>query len=326
VKKRILLLVLLILLSCLLSGCADAGTGGEEDEPVWLTMNSEYASPTTLPDGGGQRVRVILLIGQSNATGCGLNTYLQKNLGEEAYKKYESGFPSVQINYCLDDHKTSSQGEFVPVDLTCGAAKGYFGPEVGLAERLAEAYPNETVVILKYSMSGFSLHYHWLSQGERGSIYEAFLVFAETYMDALHASNYDARIGAICWMQGESDTTDFKAERYYENQTRFAAYLREDLAKYAEEGGIYFIDAGISNSPYCEPAYPKINEAKEAFANASSLNMYFSTIDAGLTVHLEPEGSPDWGHYDSLSVLKLGHLFGECVVNSYALRDTLYQP
>ena len=143
-------------------------------------------------------------------------------------------------------------------------------------------------------------------------------------MNALHASNYDARIGAVCWMQGESDTTDFKAERYYENQTRFAAYLREDLAKYAEEGGIYFIDAGISNSPYCEPAYPKINAAKEAFANDSSLNMYFSTIDAGLTVHLEPEGDPDWGHYDSLSVLKLGHLFGEYVVRSYEQRTSPY--
>jgi hypothetical protein len=141
-------------------------------------------------------------------------------------------------------------------------------------------------------------------------------------MDALRASNYDARIGAICWMQGESDTTDFKAERYYDNQARFVAYLREDLAKYAEDGGIYFIDAGISNSPYCEPAYPKINEAKEAFANDSLLNMYFSTIDAGLTVHLEPEGEPDLGHYDSLSVLKLGHMFGECVVRSYTLRDT----
>ena len=320
-KNRILLLVILILLSYLISGCIDEGKVEGEDEPVWLNMNSEYPSPTTLSDGRGQRVKVILLIGQSNATGCGLNSYLKKNLGEEAYKKYESGFPSVQINYCLDDHKTSSHGEFLPVDLTCGATEGYFGPEVGLSECLAEAYPNETVIILKYSMSGYSLHYHWLSQGERGSIYEAFLAFSETYMDALRASNYDARIGAICWMQGESDTTDFKAERYYENQTRFASYLREDLAKYAEDGGIYFIDAGISNSPYCEPAYPKINEAKEHFASDSPLNMYFSTIDAGLTVHLEPEGAPDWGHYDSLSVLKLGHLFGECVVHSYALRD-----
>ena len=139
-------------------------------------------------------------------------------------------------------------------------------------------------------------------------------------MDALIEADYDPRIGAICWMQGESDTTDFKAERYYENQTKLAAYLRHDLAEYAEDGGIYFIDAGISNSPYCEPAYPAINAAKERFSKDSDMNLYFSTIDEGLTVHLEPEGEPDWGHYDSLSVLKLGHLFGEQVIRSYQMR------
>ena len=77
-----------------------------------------------------------------------------------------------------------------------------------------------------------------LSEGERGSIYEACMKFVQTYMDSLADYNYDARIGAVCWMQGESDTTDFKASHYYENQMAFAAYLREDLAPYAEEGEI----------------------------------------------------------------------------------------
>jgi len=320
-KKVICLLVIFIALVLLLSGCAPAADSEPVDEPVWLHMNMEYPQPTLLPDGAGQRVKIVLLLGQSNATGCGLNSYLEKNLGTEAYAVYTAGFPSVLINYCLDDHKTSSGGEFVKVDATCGAGDGYFGPEVGLAEVLSRAYEDETVVILKYSMSGYSLHHHWLSQGKRGSIYEAFLKFVQTYMDALRDNHYDARIGAVCWMQGESDTTEFKAKRYYDNQTKFVSYVREDLAPYAEKGGIYWIDAGISNSPYCEPAYPTINEAKAKFAQDSPLNLYFSTIDEGLTVHLEPEGDPDWGHYDSMSVLKLGHLFGECVVRSYQMRQ-----
>jgi len=325
-RKRIRFLVTLLALCLFLPGCTPAADVREEDETVWLNMNTAYAQPAALPDGGGQRVKVVLLLGQSNATGCGLNSYLEKGLGAERYATYADGFPSVWINYCLDDHKASSRGEFVKVDLTCGASDGYFGPEVGLAEMLTEAYGDETIVILKYSMSGYSLHYHWLSGGERGSIYESFLAFARTYMAALRDSHYDAHIGAICWMQGESDTTEFKAERYYENQTRFVSFLREDLSPYAEEGGIYFIDAGISNSPYCEPAYPTINAAKEKFANDSPLNLYFSTIDEGLTVHLEPEGDPDWGHYDSMSVLKLGHLFGEHVIRSYQMRrETLIE-
>jgi len=144
--------------------------------------------------------------------------------------------------------------------------------------------------------------------------------FVQTYMDSLADYNYDARIGAVCWMQGESDTTDFKASHYYENQMAFAAYLREDLAPYAEEGGICFIDAGISNSPYCEPAYPSINEAKVQFSKQSPQNFYFSTIDAGLTVHMEPKGDPDWGHYDAMSELELGRLFGNCIIESYWAR------
>ena len=329
-KKKILLIVICAVLISVGVGLGlffwwqstkGAPEESPQDEIYELNMNTDYPMPPNLLDGGGQRLRVILLLGQSNATGCSLTGYLEEGVGAEKYAEYESGYPSVLINYCLDDHKYTSGGKFVPVDLTCAAGKGCFGPEVGMAEMLSKIYPGETVVILKYTMSGYSLHHHWLSIGERGSIYQACMTFVETYMQALLDKNYDARIGAICWMQGESDTTDFKAAHYYDNQTKFASYLREDLAAYAEEGGIYFIDAGISNSPYCEPAYPAINEAKVRFSKDSALNLYFPTIEAGFTVHKEPEGDPDWGHYDAMSELALGRLFGEQIVQSYRSRE-----
>ena len=321
-KKRKWIPILLAL--CLLLGCTPAQTEdpAATDVPVWLNLNTTFPQPRSLDIAEGEPVKVILLLGQSNATGCGLNSYLEKNLGTERYSIYEAGFPSVLINYCLDDHKTTSGGEFVPVDLTCGATDGYFGPEVGLAEILAGEYPDENVVILKYTMSGYSLHHHWLCMGDRGSIYKACQDFTRTYMDALLSAGCDARIGAVCWMQGESDTTDYKASLYFDNQTKFVSYLREDLAPYAEEGGIAFIDAGISNSPYCEPAYPTINEAKLQFSKTSPLNYYFSTIEHGLTVHQEPPGDPDWGHYDSVSGITLGRLFGDTIVKSYRDRET----
>ena len=324
-KRKICFLlsaVILILSICLLAvGCENGENTSTEDTTVRLNMNTEYAVTDSLPNGEGKKAKVILLLGQSNATGCSITDYLKENVSESQYKRYEEGFDSVQINYCLDDHRSTSNGEFVKVDLTCGSGNGFFGPEVGMAEVLSQAYPDETVFILKYTMSGYSLHHHWLCAGERGSIYDAFLSFANTYMELLAQKNYDARIGAICWMQGESDTTEFKASHYYDNQTAFVSYLREDLGKYAEDGGIYFIDAGISNSPYCEPAYPTINEAKEAFAKQSEMNVYFSTIALGYTIHKEPEGDPDWGHYDSLSELALGKKFGECIVQTYEARN-----
>lgn len=315
--------LMLVLIFCFFTfSCTKDNTEDEFiDEPVTLNMNTEYKLAKNLPNGEGKRVKVILLLGQSNASGSSIVSYLEKNSSPEDFARYSEGYSSVLINYCIDDHNVCSDGEYVKVDLTCGAADGFFGPEVGLAEGLSKAYPNETVLILKYTMSGYSLHYHWLSQGQRGSIYNAFLIFAKANMEHLANLGYDARIGAICWMQGESDTTEFKADRYYENQKAFVSYLREDLAPYAEEGGIYFIDAGISNGPYCEPGYPTVNEAKRRFAELSHLNIYFSTIDANLTTVNEPEGDPDWGHYDALCELELGKIFAKHVMESYHARE-----
>ena len=105
-------------------------------------------------------------------------------------------------------------------------------------------------------------------------------------MKALIDAGYDARIGAICWMQGESDSFEEHVyNRYYEIQDNFVSYLRKDFAKYAEDGGICFIDAGISDSP-CWPGYREVNAAKVQMAKDSDLNYYFSTIDAGLAASI----------------------------------------
>ena len=319
-----LVLTLLLLVSCGSMGGSSSSTTPVPDAPgffegvqVDLDMNMSYPIVDSMSDGGGKPLKVILLLGQSNASGCSAGLFLKENIGEQAYSVYESGFDNVLINYCVDNHHSTSHGEFVKVDMTCGAYGGAFGPEVGMAEVLSRAFPDEQIVILKYTMSGYTINYHWLLKYERADIYEAFLTFVNTYMDYLIGKNYDAKIGAICWMQGESDTTEFKASRYYENQKKLVEYMREDLQDYAREGGIYFIDAGISNSPYCEPAYDVVNDAKERFSYLSPLNLYFSTIDLGFTIHKEPKDDPDWGHYDSLSELELGREFGKRIVEIY---------
>ena len=287
-------------------------------EPVQMQMHVDFPEPQNLADGNGERVKVILLMGQSNATGIGYVEYLQKNTTPEQYAKYENGFDSVLINFSLDNNTNSSNGEFVNVDLNCSIWPGtVFGPEVGMAEKFSEEWGDEKVIILKYTYSGTCLYTQWLAKGERGSIYGAMQKFVDTYMSALHSKGYNAYLGAICWMQGESDaTSDTATEWYYRAQSNFISYLREDFAKYAEEGGICFIDAGISDSGYWK-GYQTVNAAKEKIAGESNLNYYFSTIDAGLTYHLEPLEKPDVAHYDSLSTLQLGHLFGDYVIKAY---------
>ncbi len=291
------------LLFLFLAGCNNNG----ESVIISLNMNTDYPTCSNLEDGNNQKANVILLLGQSNASGASLTEYLEMNVSNEKFQEYENGYDNVLINYCIDDQVFSSNGQFVKTNLDCGSGKGFFGPEVGLAEVLSRNY--EKTFILKYTMSGYSLNYHWLHNKERASIYNAFIIYARTYLNALIEANYDISLSAICWMQGESDTTLEKANRYYDNQVSFVSYLREDLKEY-NKNEIYFIDAGISNSPYCEPGYPLVNEAKERFANLSKYNIYFSTIDLGFTTTLEPDYEPDLGHYDSLSEIALGNKFG----------------
>ena len=135
-------------------------------------------------------------------------------------------------------------------------------------------------------------------------------------MDALINKNYDASIGAICWMQGESDSTESASREYYANQSFFVSCLRTDLSKYADDKGVYFIDAGIADLHFWKK-YEVVNEAKRQFSEESALNMYFSTIDARLTTAYEPIENPDIAHYDSMSELKLGHLFGDCIIKAF---------
>ena len=313
--RRLLSIILIILIAVSLvavSGCTGGGAR--------LELNTEFKKPTTLGDGEGKRVKVILLLGQSNATGCALNSYLEKNVGTEQYSKYEDGFSGVLTNFSVDNQLNSSGGEFVKTAVGFGHRVEYFGPELGIAEKLSSAYPDETVVILKYTYSGSCLKTQWLDDGERGDIYKACMKFTETYMNALIESNYDAKIGAICWMQGESDAVKNVADEYYDNQKRFVSFLREDLDKYADDGKIYFIDAGIQAGNIF-PMYEAVNEAKARLANESELNLYFSTIDEGLTTNLEPKEAPDLAHYDSMSELKLGHLFAEYIISSYEKRN-----
>ena len=318
-KIAILLAIVMLITSCQylpIDGIPDGEELGRDYYKI--DMNSDYLINDTLESvATGTEAKVIILIGQSNATGCSITSYLRSGVGEEKYAEFESGYDNVLINFSLDNQAYSSGGAFVPVDLSCGAGSGYFGPEVGMAERLSAAFPEEKIFILKFSMSGYSLNYHWLYDYSPSWIYESFMIFAMTYLDYLSTKGYSVSLDAICWMQGESDTTYYKAGKYYDNTVAFVNKLRSDLAVYAPAEGIYFIDAGISSSPYCEPAYPEINDAKERFSKDSPINIYFSTIDAGLTTLYEPESSPDLGHYDAMSELELGRMFAREIINIY---------
>ena len=73
-KKQIVILLIAVLTVALILTAALIGAGHLKKHRI------VYDVADTLPDGGGKRVSVILLGGQSNASGCSLDEYLEKNV------------------------------------------------------------------------------------------------------------------------------------------------------------------------------------------------------------------------------------------------------
>jgi len=109
-------------------------------------------------------------------------------------------------------------------------------------------------------------------------------------------------------MQGESDSNlASQAYNYYELETALIAHIREKYADHASVRGIAFIDAAISNSGMWSN-YLALNYSKILISRDSHLNYYIDTNAHGMTTL---EENNDYAHYDSMSMLLLGQLFGQ---------------
>lgn len=275
-----------------------------------LAAKNNFSINDTLNFGNNEKVRVILLYGQSNATGCTNNSYL-KEKDSKTYDKASNGIDNVYINYFCENGGNSSNGEFVLCSLGCGVTKEHFGPEVGIALKYKEE--GLKCFIIKYTWGGTILDNQWLNgKYNRGELYKAAINFTKTSLNYLIKKGYNLQIDGICWMQGEGDSIGKLSSRYYKNTKRFIQYLRNDLSIY--QNTIDFIDAGISDS-ILWTEYKLINDAKEKNSNEDEHNYFINTIEYGLHVDQEPVNNVDLAHYDSESEILLGILFGEFAIN-----------
>ena len=304
IKRRAIIIISIVLIAILFTGTIIYELSKKEE----IVFNIR----DTLPEGEGKTATVILLGGQSNASGCSLDEYLQKNVPDEKYTEYKNGYDNVYINY-LSGPKMSN--EFVKCATLQGELDGAFGPELGIAEKLNELYPNRTFFIIKCAWGGTNLFEQWLSpssKGKTGELYKQFVDFVDTSVEYLESKNYKVSIEAMCWMHGESDSFRIKnGNDYQEHLTNFIKDIRQRYNKYASNDGIVFVDAYIADNPaywvYCD----LVNDSKKAVAESSTMNLLVDTIAHGLTCSEEPDGAPDMAHYDSMSQIKLGNLFAE---------------
>ena len=307
-QKKILFSLIAIFFALLV------GLGAFFGVRIYLKNKITFTIEDTLANGQGKQATVILLGGQSNASGCSRDDYLQKNVSAEKYAEYKNGYDNVYINYYISGGYNKSNA-FVKCATLQGEAGGYFGPELGMAEKLHQTRPNELFFIVKYAWGGTNLFDQWLSpssDGKTGTLYKEFVAFVQTSVKYLLDKDYNVKIEGMCWMQGESDSFSVEhATKYQTHLDNFIKDIRKKFSSYAANDGIAFVDAYIADNPvywvYCD----LVNQSKQAVSNASDKNVLVDTIAHGLTCSEEPQDTPDLAHYDSLSQLKLGNLFIE---------------
>ncbi len=153
------------------------------------------------------RVRTFLLSGQSNMVGFGLVSAV--SIPEES--------PSVVIWNAVGGRGKA----WTPLGGGFGVDDTTFGPEVSLGTTLSEAFPADTIRLIKGAVAGSSLAVDWLppSVGGPGVRYS-------NLQDWFDLANQDWPTGppppidGVFWMQGESDGADsvwaFSYQRHLE--------------------------------------------------------------------------------------------------------------
>lgn len=275
-------------------------------------------SPSTSSEEEDDNVaQVVVLLGQSNMEGHTNMQYLQKTVPDKAVM-YSEGFQDVKIAFHNSGDYTSGT-KFVDVKLGLGVSTHQFGPEVGIAETMHNA-KKKNVFLVKYAIGATSLSGHWISPscraGGGGPLYKAAVKYVLECMDALEDMGYYPEIKAICWMQGEDDSNGSQYNSYYTYTTNFVKDLREDLKLYMDLGGIGFVDAAIAAIDVWQQ-HDIINNAKKQNAEEDELSEFIDTNAAGLHTNYEPVGAVDIYHYDSDSMIKLGQLFGNVLIERF---------
>ena len=255
---------------------------------------------TKLTEG---KAHVIVITGQSNASGQSYISYLEEKIAKSRYQKYAEGFENILIDYNVDNANSSCG--FVPVTLSQGAGTDRFGPELGLAEYLDKTYPGEKFYIIKSAWSGSGLTKHLQDTNSEYQYIKSNILNSITRLKDL---GLDPEVFAVCWMQGETDSWYYEdTEDYFDREAdlidRITAFLGDNVAP----NGFAFLDAAISDS-YAWTLAPVINTQKERLALERCNNYYIDTYTEGLGCYAD---NNDIAHYDCIDMIRLGEMYGD---------------
>ncbi len=248
--------------------------------------------------------RVFLLAGQSNMEGVGAAAQAPTNLlGQSRAWLYHS--PAVRSG--LPANRWNPLGP-------AGVSPTNFGPELAAAFRLAEAFPTDTIALVKHARGGTKLTTEPLSYettswhpgaspADSAAFGTEFATFAATVTNALaalRAQGHTPVLTGMLWVQGEADATSATAGTAYgTNLAHFVRRVREQF----DAPALPFALARVL--PY--QTRPGSAAVRQAQADADQDSGAAGALPDVFTVFTEGLGvNADAVHFDAAGQLALG--------------------
>ncbi|MBO6261023.1 MAG: hypothetical protein J6N95_00225 [Bacilli bacterium] len=333
-----------------------------------LTACNNTAPKSTEPEPDNTHVDVFVLSGQSNMEGSTYWTHptkktplLENYFNEQGmdFTPVKEGIPSVKTSFYgfyypngwnqahTASPDTSSPEarltpNFQPTKVGMGVGdKGdnpnpFFGPELGIANTIAEYASEENPVHLikcAFSGSGFTKTdgANWNNRQEdpKKSLFYLLKTYTQKCLDAIAETGKVPVLKGFIWHQGESDGGEAKYEQYMRT---LLGDFKEAFKSYAvdeDPANIAFLDAtiydgkGKSTLNYGTAA----NKAKFAIANESEEDLNFIVNGnheeggLGLEIGDDAKGGYNTYHYNTPDAYKLGEAYGKIIVENHLLRD-----
>ena len=287
-----------------------------------ISINVAY-SPINgyVPKGNS---RIIVMAGQSNGAGVGHYPYLEESLDASKIAEINAGYDNVlMMGYSHMTYMNEFEKVYADRHSASAFTPGTFGFEVGLADRLSKAFPDETTYIVKYAHGGTSLNYDWISPSsadtdvvvpydpsyERGWLYNGLVGALTNAIQTIEeTTNTIPMVEAFMWMQGENDASYEASLNLY--LSSFNNLVNDFTTTFANNISYKFAvyDAAIAET-YMWQFAKQINGIKRS--RVDDRNVYIETNDR-ITTLFEPIGaSTDAAHYDAACYIDLGHMFAD---------------